>query len=512
MNNFIKKKYQFHQKSLLFRVAVRNAGWSSTSFLVTPILQIAATPFLLSGLGANVYGLWMLINSVVAISGVASFGLGAATVKFVSKHNALQDKIGVIRVIRSTMTVYLLLGLVAACTIFLSAPILVQNVFEVQEEEKKLLVTALRISGLALFLRFAYGVVEAVAQGYQRYDLEARFAIFNTVGSIASACVLVLLGKGLVEILLGGIAVLLIGLLFLSISVSKMMGTSSWLKPGIDLHSFREVAGFACWSWLQTLGSLFASQTDKLIVGSLLGPVQLTYYTLCLQLVQVAHGLVTKALAFVFPMASTLSETNDQQKLRTVFAHGMCISVAIGCGLSIPLFLFPNQILTLWVGMETATQAAPLLPILALANALMATSTIPYYYLNGTGYVRLNAISVFASGICVSLGALFLIPGFAALGAAASRLCNLPVSVVNRYILTRKVLSNKSFFSGFIGFDVVFMVFGTAFLIKTTLNNDKMEFGYNATSLIATSFVCSVIAAITSYMAAKFSLRKYFTE
>ena len=47
-------------------------------------MYLAATPLLVKGLGLDLYGLWMLINSIVVMAGTVNLGFGDATLRFVS--------------------------------------------------------------------------------------------------------------------------------------------------------------------------------------------------------------------------------------------------------------------------------------------------------------------------------------------------------------------------------------------------------------------------------------------
>ena len=100
-------------------------------YLVLPLLLLLVTPFLVFNLGTERYGIWMLVNAVTGTMGVFNLGLGEATIKYVSSYRARMDLHGVVRVVRSTLTVYGLLAVATAAAIVASAPFLVHRVFKV---------------------------------------------------------------------------------------------------------------------------------------------------------------------------------------------------------------------------------------------------------------------------------------------------------------------------------------------------------------------------------------------
>lgn len=411
----------------------------------------------------------MMINSLIAVSGIATFGLGNTTVKYISQFEAQGDKEEVLNVIRTTGTLYTLLGSGVALLVFTIAPAIANLVFNIDPNQKILLVLSIRISCVALLLRFMYGVVEAIAQGYHRYDFGAQITTVVTGFSILGACLIAKFNGGLPQIILAQSAFLLLGLICLCFRISHYLSHWKWLTPCLNLQTLAKVGAYAFWCWLQMLGNLLATQADKLIVGSLLGPAKLTYYTICMQILNVGYGFIHKVLSFIFPMSSKLLGNNEIDKLQQLFKDGMSMALSISCGFCIPLFLYPELLLTLWLGPEISAQTSPILPILAFSFALLSSSTVPFFYLNGTGYAKINAVSALGSGIFIAVGSIILIPAFGIFGAACSRLCNLPISFVNRTILQRKVFHNRNPLAGFIGFDVVLLLFTVCYLIRKML-------------------------------------------
>jgi len=55
------------QNSELFRKSFRNAGFSSAEYFLLQIMTLVATPFFVSRLGVDKYGIWMLANSVMGL-------------------------------------------------------------------------------------------------------------------------------------------------------------------------------------------------------------------------------------------------------------------------------------------------------------------------------------------------------------------------------------------------------------------------------------------------------------
>ena len=69
-----------------------NAFWSVLEVLIFPIALIAATPLFITKLGANQYGMRMLINSSLAFLDMLGFGVNETLIKFISSFRAAKNE------------------------------------------------------------------------------------------------------------------------------------------------------------------------------------------------------------------------------------------------------------------------------------------------------------------------------------------------------------------------------------------------------------------------------------
>ena len=63
---------------------LKSSAWSVLEYVTYPIFIFLSTPYLLRTVGAENYGLWMLLIATVGLGTIANGGTGAATVKEVS--------------------------------------------------------------------------------------------------------------------------------------------------------------------------------------------------------------------------------------------------------------------------------------------------------------------------------------------------------------------------------------------------------------------------------------------
>jgi O-antigen/teichoic acid export membrane protein len=177
--------------------------------------------------------------------------------------------------------------------------------------------------------------------------------------------------------------------------------------PELPFSVFRRIVGFGSLMALNSLSGVFLYQIQRFLIAYLIGPAGVTLYQLAMTVPAKAHAVVNSITQVMFPLASS---EKDHQSLRRVYLGMLLGSGTIALLLLVPLAVFAQPLMTLWVGAELATQVAPLLPLFALSFAFLALSTAPYHVVNGLGKPWLNTISyAFNATINVAMIAVFAI-------------------------------------------------------------------------------------------------------
>lgn len=448
MVNRLISRFDPRSRSGDFRRSVRNAAYSSADYLLLPILWLISTPIFVAHLGTDRFGIWMLVNTLMGVSGIMAFGLTDATIKYVSKYRAIGDEARVVRVVRSTLTMYSLLGAVTAVIVFFIAPLLVNHVFRVEEQNTVLAISALQIGGMGIAVRFFDSVFQSAIYGYERYDLVARVTMVTNALTIGINVVLVLVGYGLIAVLVNTFGWIVASGCCKAWLAKNTLIKSLVLRPVLDRATLKEIFSFGIYSWVQGIGGILLGQVDRLLVASLLGTTALSYYAICLQLAQQIHSLLARTTSFIFPLASAIKEAGAIDRLRSLYFKGLNFTTVAAITIGFPLFMCAHEVLSLWMGQAFADEASSVLRVLVFSTCILATSIVPYYYLNGTGYVRLNTLFGLVSGAIVGVASFLLIPWLGIIGAAWARTANTPTGIISRTILHYKVLSDRRWYAG----------------------------------------------------------------
>ena len=439
--NELGKRVEQLTRSSGFRGGAGNAFYGIAEYIALPAAMMLAAPYFVHHLGIQQFGVWMLVSAIVGSMGTLSTGFGAATVKYVSSSRGQKDPVGVERVVRTTLTINLLLGAILASAVWIGAPVAVNHIFKIEPYFRSTTIIAVRIGALLLLIRSAEGVFVSTLRAFECYGPAVMLNVAGRISTIIVAVTLTSFGIGIVGLMVATLVIAAIEML-LQMAVARRVAGGISMIPTVT-NMTREVFSYGCFSWIQAFAAVVFSYADRLVVGALLGTTAIAYYTICTQATQPIHGLTAAGFNFLFPHLSCRMETETSLHTRHLVRWAILANIAFVLMVCIPLAVFGKTILRVWMGAAFANDARVIFPILALGFGALAMNVVPYYALLALGHVRLITILNLVGGVATIVVAGLLIPVIGLPGAAVARLLYGPITWIS-YLKLRQSLAQNS--------------------------------------------------------------------
>ena len=422
----------------------KNAFFSTADFTVNAVILVLATPVYLKGLGVELFGVWVLVNTVLGMGGMFSFGMGQATLKFVSKYSALGDTEQVKATIRGTWGIYLGLGIFGGSLIALLSPLLFSHLFKVDSSYETVAAQALAFAGIGLPVIFSNNVFDCSLKGFERYDYASNANIVVNVLRHSLQVCAILLGFSLIALV--GIAILsqLIGLGIKVFVVRRKLLPGLIVLPTFTHAHYREIFSFSFYSWLSNLMGVARNNGDRLIIASMLGASAVGYYDIAQRILVQVYNVTSRAFGYLFPYASRMYEQGDMKKLRESYDRATAIISVLSVAMILPLFVYAHDILRVWLGEDAAVQAGLLMQILAVRFALYPLSIVNTYFLYGSNKVKAFAWVQAVSTVFMLLAIAFFTHRYGLIGAGIGQCCVIFVILFNRAYIENTIFRNWS--------------------------------------------------------------------
>lgn len=370
---------------------LKSSLFSFAGSVIPALAALFTVPVIVSHLGAETYGVYALITSIVGYFALIDINMTAGSVKFVSAYEAKGDRDNLARVVTLGGLIYLSIGVAGAIGLWFGANWLVRDVFNVPERIENVANAALRVAAVGFLLGQMQVYLQSVIEALRRYDVSSKLeAGFGTVTALATVAV-VLLGGDLHEMLMARVALS-------ALNVGTQCFMLNRLLPGFRLRQpSREIVGgmasYSTYAYLSKLASISAANSDKLLVGALQDMKALAMYSVPLLLAARVFGLVYKLGQVVFPYASALHATEQREQLASLyFSASRYISFLNVC-MCLMLVLFAPELLHYWAGKVFGEEAIFVLTFLGLAVFIDSLTNIPSLVNDGMGNPRITGIS-----------------------------------------------------------------------------------------------------------------------
>lgn len=169
---------------------VDNAAFNLAGWLWPIVLGIAFTPYIVRELGRDAYGLVVIVSLVAGYLALLDLGLGSAAIKYVAEFHSQGRKDLVRGAIGTTLTVFLLMGLVGVGAIVVLATFFVGQVFKKIPADLLSTATYVLYVGAGGFLcNMVSGVFSSAIAAVNRFDITNKIGVvigsLVTLGSVA---------------------------------------------------------------------------------------------------------------------------------------------------------------------------------------------------------------------------------------------------------------------------------------------------------------------------------------
>ncbi len=396
----------------------KNSVANLLRFAVSVLAAALLPPFLTRRLSHDMYAAWVLILQLGAYAAIFELGLQAAISKFVAQHHATQDHAGTSSVV-STATALLTASAALALT---AVGILVWQVPHLFGQLTPPLVHQVRLGilliGGATALALPTTALASSFQGVQRYNVPMIIGGGSQLLSTLAIIIAVFCHSSLIVM---GACVAAITL------AAGLLQVGAWRRylahvritvSGVTRRMTRTIFNYCAAMSVLSFAMLLISGLDTVIVGHF-DFKQTGFYAVAASLTNFV--ILTAGAVFnpLLPATSELAALGDRAAVAslTLRSTRFCAVLLVLTGL--PLLLYGEPILSLWVGADYARNSILFLEILTIAN-MLRLCVLPYFIIVlGNGRQRDGFVAAIGEGVVNLIASIALASKFGAIGVAA---------------------------------------------------------------------------------------------
>jgi len=480
-----KKKENLKQRAYL------NSVTSILDYGSRVVTTLVVTPFLVSGLGSTLFGVWKVLGQFTNYTNLADIKATQVLKWAVAKDRDIIDEEELKEYVTATFILVMMilpLILIIGAIISWYSP----QIANVSTEYYSIVRVATSILVLALVVNKVFEIFESVLRGmnigFKRMGFRAT--VFIIGGGLQIA--VVLMGYGLIALALIQVMVNLVIGVTVYVIVKRHVPWFGWGKVNFkkSLTFFKTSGWFMGWGFTNML----LHQSDKILLGYFVGPVLVTQYVITEYLIKGLKGTVGNVIHGVIPGLGKLYGAGEFGKLLKAREHLMLLTWILANSIGGSVFILNESFSHIWVGEgQFAGQFANFLIILIAVQQLFIynDSAIIKTTLEIKHLVYLGLLSAFGSIVII----LLLINNYEIIGLCVGIISGRMVMSVGYPLIVSKKLKTK-----FINWSKLIRPLLTTLLIGViTFWLSKMTIDVSWVSIIIYTIITSSIFACISF-------------
>jgi len=424
-----------------FRRAALTTMASAIAKAIALLTGLISVPLTFRYLGAEQYGIWMVLVSLIAAMGFADLGIGNGLMNAVSEAYGKDDRPQAREYVTSALALMLCIAAFLALAGAVGYPFVPWlRLFNVKSE-------AVAAEGAEAFLvlygsfvvNIPLGVITRAQAGLQKGYASQMVSAFGSIFSLGAMLLVISLDAGLSWLVFASVFA---GIAATLINGWLLFRAHSWLVP--SWYAYRRNSAIK----ILKLGMMFfvlqcagavGFTSDNIVIAQVLGAAAVASYAVPQKLFSFVSMVVSMGIGPLWPAYGEALAHGDVAWVRRAFMGSLWLTLAITVPLCTLLVLTGSWILKVAVGRSLHAPMA-LLIILGVWGVVNAVSYVMAILLNGTGVLKvLTIVAVFASLINLVLS-IFLTRRLGVMGVClGSIITQLGITLPACFVLVRKL-------------------------------------------------------------------------
>ena len=333
----------------LRKTLLRNTFTSYINLVWRMLTAIVITRLLLFGLGEELYGYWALLWTIFGYALLLDFGFGTSVQKYTAEATISNDFKKFNELIAAVICSYLLMSLLIILFTIFGAYYL-ENIFSLNhigniEYCKKVFI----VFGLGVAVVFPSGAISEILMGLKRTDLKNYVLLITYTLNIIGIFIIFKLGYSIMTLSVFTVLVNASGNLAMYIIVKKLLPEFKFSIKYFRFRAFKEIGSFSFYSYLLTIATLIIYRTDKMVLGVMIGMGAVAIYQIGTRISEVMEQFSSQFQHSLPAVAAALHKAGDKEKIKWILLRSSRLTVFIGTGLFVILFLQVRPILYVWL-------------------------------------------------------------------------------------------------------------------------------------------------------------------
>ena len=380
------------------------------------MVNLALFPFIVSHVGKEIYGIYLLVMTLTGYLGVLEFGVTAAVTKYVAEFIGREDTEEIKKIVSASVSLYCIVGLIAAAILF-TLSFYFNRVFAIGGANAIVMRQLFLVAAAASLFIWPGKIFMRVLDGFQRYDWLAILNVATAALTGISAYIIFSRGLGMIHFLTLSYTLIIMEYFFAYLIGRHYLLPSKIIFPYFKKEVFKTIFGFSTFLFLSNVVGLLIFDFDSFVIGAFASVSAITLYSVGYNLQNGFRSVNALIGSPIFPASAQMEGKNEHGKQKELLFRGTIYMTMIFAPMVIIMIVFAKLFIHNWMGTGFTESVLP------------AQILISFWIFNGTlevgsdllaakGYVKV-IFKIIALNALLNVGlSLLLVKSMGILGVA----------------------------------------------------------------------------------------------
>lgn len=293
------------------------AALSYLSIIVSTLVQLLYTPFLIKMLGQSEYGLYSLVASIIGYLTVLDLGFGNALIVYTAKYRASNEREKEKKLHGMFKIIFNIMGVIVAIVgviLYFNVDNLFGNTMTLIELKKAKIM--MLILSFNLLMTFSFNIYSSIINAYEKFVFRKILSILNTILKPLIMIPLLFIGYKSIAMCVVLTIVNVLILLFNYFYCKKNLNIDT-KYIGFDKKLFFEIFSYSIFIFLGVLVDKINWSVDQFVLGAVSGTIAVSIYSVASQLNTLFVNLSTAVSSVMLPKMSKMIAANTDTEILT---------------------------------------------------------------------------------------------------------------------------------------------------------------------------------------------------
>lgn len=373
-----------------------------SNLLLEIIIGFLLLPFLIENLSTQIYGLWILVMSIVSFLGLMTLGLSSAVQRFLSIEISAKKYDEYHKTISSSIFVFAALGMLCVVISYIIS-VFAAN-FVSQESLINDFQTLIVLLGCNIAIKFFSTPFRAALTAEFKFIIVSIIDILTLLIKTMLTIVFIYYEMGVVSL---GFAMIIgeaSGNIMLAVIASNKLKAFKFDIKRLNTTKIIELFKYSINSFISSLGDMLRFPIDNILISSFIGLSYVTIYSIPVRLLSYANAFIMQSLSVLQPVFAKLHAEDETEELKNKFTFANHLSFCLGGLLASGLFIFGGNFIDLWIEQyEEINVLIIILPVTLLVGISQQPAIMVLYAINKHKYYAYQNIIESVFHIILSL-------------------------------------------------------------------------------------------------------------